>query len=47
MAVALGVPTLAWFIKEEAASYHEEAWCKYVINPTPVQFATLTQELLV
>ena len=47
MAVALRVPTLAWFIKEEAASYHEEAWCKYVINPTPVQFATLTQELLV
>ena len=30
MAVALKVPTLVWFIKDEVASYHEDHWCRHV-----------------
>ena len=46
MAVALKVPTLVWFVKEEVASYHEEAWCRHVINPSPADFVALSQSLL-
>ena len=46
MSVALKRPTLAWFIKEEQASYHEEAWCKHVVNPSTDQFTRLALSLL-
>jgi len=46
MAVALKVPTLAWFIKEEKASYHQVAWCKHVIHPSADEFVELSLSLL-
>ncbi len=46
MSVALKRPTLAWFIKEEQASYHEDAWCKHVVNPSTDQFTRLALNLL-
>jgi len=46
MAVALKVPTLVWFIKEEVASYHQDPWCKYVVNPQASEFVQLAKELL-
>jgi ADP-heptose:LPS heptosyltransferase len=46
MAVALKVPTLAWFIKEEEASYHQVAWCKHVVHPTADEFVELSLSLL-
>lgn len=46
MAVALKVPTLAWFIKEEKASYHQVAWCKHVVHPSADEFVELSLSLL-
>jgi ADP-heptose:LPS heptosyltransferase len=46
MAVALKVPTLAWFIKEEEASYHQVAWCKHVVHPSKDEFVELSLSLL-
>jgi ADP-heptose:LPS heptosyltransferase len=46
MAVALKVPTLAWFIKEEEASYHQVAWCKHVVHPSADEFVELSLSLL-
>ncbi len=46
MAVALKVPTLAWFIKEEVASYHQVAWCKHVVHPSAEEFVVLALSLL-
>jgi ADP-heptose:LPS heptosyltransferase len=46
MAVALKVPTLAWFIKEEEASYHQVAWCKHVVHPSTDEFVELSLSLL-
>jgi len=46
MAVALKVPTLAWFIKEEVASYHQVAWCKHVVHPSAEECVVLALSLL-
>jgi len=46
MAVALKVPTLVWFIKDEVASYHEDAWCRHVVYPKASEFTRLAVQLL-
>jgi len=38
MAVALRRPTLVWFTYAEHTSFHDEAWCERLIDPTVEEF---------
>jgi ADP-heptose:LPS heptosyltransferase len=45
MAVAMKKPTLVWFTYPEVTSFHENSWCRRLINPTPDQFNSVFNEL--
>jgi ADP-heptose:LPS heptosyltransferase len=47
MAVALKKPTLVWFTYAEFTSFHEVSWCRRLINPSPAQFYSTFNELLI
>ena len=46
MSVALGKPTIAWFMYAEPSSYHHNDWCKCLIKPSDEQLTQAMQELL-
>ena len=46
MAVALKVPTLAWFVIDQPASYHAVSWCVRVLNPSPQAVLAAANEVL-
>ena len=46
MAVAMKKPTLVWFTYAEVTSFHEDSWCRRLINPAPEQFSSTLNELL-
>ena len=46
MAVALKRPTLVWFTYAEHTSFHDEAWCERVIDPTAQEFVAAFKKLL-
>ena len=43
MAVGLRIPNVVWFVIEEPASLHEDAWCHALVRPSPEEF---TQSVL-
>lgn len=45
MAVGLRRPTLVWFTYAEVTSFHEDAWVKRVIQPTPDEFVSTINQL--
>ena len=46
MAVALRKPTLVWFTYPEVTSFHHEAWCRRLIQPSTEEFASTVSKLL-
>jgi ADP-heptose:LPS heptosyltransferase len=46
MAVALRKPTLVWFTYAEVTSFHNQAWCRRLIQPTVESFVAEAQSLL-
>jgi ADP-heptose:LPS heptosyltransferase len=46
MAVALRKPTLVWFTYPEVTSFHTEAWCRRLIQPSTEEFASTVSKLL-
>jgi ADP-heptose:LPS heptosyltransferase len=46
MAVALKVPTLAWFVEGNEEHFHYDAWCQCLVNPDAEMFANHAQRLL-
>jgi ADP-heptose:LPS heptosyltransferase len=38
ISVALQKPTIAWFNFPTPTAYHNNAWCRMLVNPSPVQF---------
>lgn len=46
MAVAMRIPTIAWFVLVDPSSFHHEAWCRNLIHPQPEQVAQAARELL-
>ena len=46
MAVALRKPTLVWFTYPERTSFHNEAWCRRLINPSVDEFVSEVTSLL-
>ena len=47
MAVAMGKPTAAWFVKPEPTAMHFFPWCRCLNNPEPQVFAEAALDLLV
>ena len=45
MAVAMKKPTLVLFTYPEVTSFHEDLWCRRLINPDPEQFGAMFNEL--
>ena len=46
MAVALRKATLVWFTYPEQTSFHNEAWCRRLINPSADEFVSEAESLL-
>jgi ADP-heptose:LPS heptosyltransferase len=46
MAVAMRIPTIAWFVLVDPSSFHNESWCRNLIHPQPAQVAQAARELL-
>ena len=46
MAVAMKKPTLVLFTYSEVTSFHENPWCRRLINPGPDQFKSKFNELI-
>ena len=46
MAVALRKPTLVWFTYPEVTSFHNEAWCSRLIQPSTDVFVSTVSKLL-
>ena len=46
MAVALRKPTLVWFTYPEVTSFHNEAWCSRLIQPSTDEFVSTVSKLL-
>jgi ADP-heptose:LPS heptosyltransferase len=46
MAVALRKPTLVWFTYPEVTSFHNEAWCRRLIQPSTEEFVSTVSKLL-
>ena len=46
MAVALRKPTLVWFTYPEVTSFHNEAWCSRLIQPSTEEFVSTVSKLL-
>lgn len=46
MAVALKIPTLAWFVENNEEHFHYDAWCQCLVNPDPDAFARHAKRLL-
>ena len=45
MAVALRKPTLVWFTYPEKSSFHNEAWCLRLIQPSVEEFVSAVSTL--
>jgi ADP-heptose:LPS heptosyltransferase len=46
MSVALRKPTLVWFTYPEVTSFHKEAWCLRLIQPSVDEFVSAVSTLL-
>ncbi len=46
MAVAMRKPTLVWFTYPEVTSFHHEAWCLRLIQPSVAEFVSAVSTLL-
>ncbi len=46
MSVAMKKPTIAWFTYPEVTSFHENTWCRRLLQPSPVEFNATFKELM-